>query len=147
MISLTCFCSFQAVVIFCFRSSPIPETSSNRSGVDSITLKVSSLKSSTMRSAKRGPIPLIISEPRYPWIPATVAGKVCSQTSALNCGPCFGWLSHCPCRRRCSPGESSGKLPTTVANPSAFRLDLLVKRFAILVSGRSLNTVYPFSAL
>lgn len=32
----------------------------------------------------------ICSKHLHPFLPATVAGRACLQTSALNCGPCFG---------------------------------------------------------
>src|ERR1051325_10622685 len=64
MISLTCFCSSQAVEIFCRRSTPMPGTCSRRSVWCSITSRVCSLNFATMRSANFGPMPLIIPEPR-----------------------------------------------------------------------------------
>ena len=58
MISLTCFCSSQARAIMPMRLGPISGTSCSRSGWFSMTSRVSVPKRATMRSARRGPMPL-----------------------------------------------------------------------------------------
>ncbi len=69
------FCSSHAAAIIFVRFGPRPGTSISRFGSFSITSRVSTPKRSTIRSANRGPIPLISPEPRYRWMPCTVAGS------------------------------------------------------------------------
>lgn len=64
MTSLMAFCSSQAAPIIFVRLGPRPGTSTRRAGVVSMTSRVSVPKCSTMRSAIRGPMPLIRPEPR-----------------------------------------------------------------------------------
>jgi len=108
----------------------MPGTSSKRSGVVSITLKVSSLKRLTMRSANRGTDPFDhTGSPSNLSIPSKGRWQGLFARLRLELATMFGMVSHCPCRARCSPAESSGRLPTTVAKPSEFREDLLVRRW------------------
>ncbi len=73
--SLMDFCSSQAAAIILVRFGPRPGTSISRFGCCSITSRVSTPNCSTIRSANRGPIPLISPDPRYRWMPWMVAGS------------------------------------------------------------------------
>lgn len=64
MTSLMAFCSSQAAPIIRVRLGPSPGTSISRFGSCSITSSVSIPKWSVIRSAIRGPMPLIRPEPR-----------------------------------------------------------------------------------
>lgn len=64
MTSLMAFCSSQAAPIIFVRFGPRPGTSTSRAGSFSMISRVSTPKCSTIRSAMRGPIPLIRPEPR-----------------------------------------------------------------------------------
>ena len=64
MTSLMAFCSSQAAPMSLVRLGPSPGTSMRRLGSPSITSRVSVPKCSTIRSAIRGPMPLMSPEPR-----------------------------------------------------------------------------------
>ena len=69
------FCSAHAAVIIAVRLGPRPSTSISRCGESSMMCMMSAPKWATMRSAITGPMPLISPEPRYRWMPCTVAGS------------------------------------------------------------------------
>ncbi len=73
--SLMIFCSSQAAAIILVRLGPSPGTSTSRAGAVSMTSSVWTPKWPTMRSAILGPMPLTSPDPRYRWMPCTVAGR------------------------------------------------------------------------
>ena len=78
----------------------------------------------TKRLAVTGPTPLISPEPRYFSRPVSVAGFSTSYFTALNCGPCLGWLAQVPTSLSDSPAVIALKWPTTVTRsawPGDFR--------------------------
>ncbi len=64
MTSLIAFCSSQAAAIIFVRLGPSPGTSTSRLASVSMTSRVSTPKCSVIRSAIRGPMPLISPDPR-----------------------------------------------------------------------------------
>ena len=70
--------------------SDIPFMAVRRWGSLAMTERVSVPKAATMARAVFAPIPFIVPEARYSYIPLAVVGISLEYDMTENCGPCFG---------------------------------------------------------
>lgn len=146
MISLTFFCSWQAAVIFPARSKPIPDTSSRFSWFCSMIVKVT-----VLNWARSSQLVLDLSF----WLCRSQDSPGSRNRSRqglftdfrLELGAVFWMFIPKPLQTQMSPGETSGRFPTTVARPSKLKLDFGAACMPAWCSGRRRRTVYPFSGL
>ena len=108
-------CSVHATASWSALTAPSPDTSRRRCGCSSSTFSVSSLKCCTIRNAVTWPMPLIMPEPRYFSIPASVVGASSDTLVARSCSPWMRSTSMIPRARMREPAETRGNVPMTVS--------------------------------